>query len=621
MGKKQCQDLKIKPIKAQDLLIKTGENSMRYAYKLLIIAFIIAFTSKAVLAIEKSLEIVFDNTEITLSSSIRMDLVFYDSEDIPAPNIPDIQGLNISYLRSTDVISRIDGKTQKGKRHTYLIMPERVGVFEIGPINVSYGNIIYKSKQTEIRVISGLSRPAGYTADVIKEEEFRAKENVFLIATPERERVYVNELFQLTVALYYKDIQLTDIEYPVLEHEGFLMGEFTLPQASRKDVKGYNYRIITFRNNIFALRPGDLKLGPAKVSCNVLTSDSTRPAGMMESGAQRKSSLQPESSVRNITVLPLPQRERPGSFKGAVGDFDLSFDAKPEGYIETGQAIVLTMELSGKGNFKMVDAPAIEESEGFIFYSPTIESESDTSRVFKQILVPKTTLVTEIPEIEFSFFNPDTEKYVTIKKGPLEIKVFDTVTEKPQLIIEAPDRMIPRKVEEELIGEGIIYIKERSEKFRTKGAYLYNNKGFMAFQAVPIVLYFFTVFFYKRYKRFKEDISYARAKIAEKKARKGLRDAQSALNSEDIEMFYSSILECVQEYLGNKFNLPPGGITSDIADNILKSKNFDIAAIEAVKNFFSDCYLARFTPHRYEKKDMINTFCQAKKLVEYFKRI
>jgi hypothetical protein len=594
---------------------------MHYFRKLYIVLFLFLIMNTTVYAMAQKAELVLDNTEITLSGSIRMDIVFSEAEGMPEPEIPDIDGLRISHLRSTDVISRDAGRVLHGKRHTYLIMPEKPGDFEIGPFDFYYNNTAYRTEKVEISVVSGLSKSSDSAVESVKEEEFRVQENAFLIIAATKEEVYVNEQFQIAVALYYRDLQLTDIEYPTLEHEGFSMGEFNPPQASRKNIKNYDYRIVTFRNSIFAVRPGELQLGPARISCSSFIANPRQLTGIADEGSQKKSLFNLESIAKDITVLPLPQDQRPKNFKGAVGDFSLKLDIEPEGYIEVGEAIVLTMEISGKGNLYMIQAPVVEENEDFIFYDSIVENESKHNKIFKQTIVPKTAFVSEIPAVEFSFFRPESKEYITLRQGPTEIKVFDTIKEKASALIDAPDKSIVEKPEQEPIGEGIIYIKERPGLFRKKGAYLYKDKRFIMSQAIPAVLYFLTVVFYRRHKRFKEDIGYARSRIALKQARKGLRHAQALLDADDKEGFYSSVFSCIQEYLGNKFNLPPNGITQDIADKILKSRGVDNPVIENVTRFFSECYLARYTPGNYEKKHMSNTLAQAKKIIEYFKRI
>jgi len=588
--------------------------------KFILLILLIAITLP-VLAQQKDIEITLDNTEISLGASIRMDMVFDDAEDMPEPTMPEIKGLKISYLRSTDMISRLDGKIRRGRRHTYLIMPETTGVFTIGPFDFVYNGTEYVSKKIGIRITSGLSRPTELKPETASEEEFRAKENAFFIMVSDKDRVYVNEPFQIAAALYYKDIQVTDIEYPALDHEGLSIDEFKSPQASRKQIKGYDYRIITFKNTAFAIRPGDLKLGPAKISCSMYAADASRSTGLAAGSSQKKASLRLESTPRNITVLPLPQGGKPESFKGAVGNFQLSLDVKPEGYIKTGEAITLIMGVSGNGNFNMVSAPVIKENQAFIFYNPSIESETDSYKSFKQIIMPKENFIKEIPEIEFSFFDPIKEKYIILKKGPIAIQVFETEARQASTIIEARDKTIPEKIEQEPIGEGIIYIKETAGKLKGKGLRLYKDKTYLLLHLMPVFLYISIALLYKRHKRFKEDIRYARAKKAQRQARIGLKHAYSILSSGGVEKFYSYIFECIQEYFGNKFNLPHAGITSDVTERVLKSRNADPSVILQVKKFFDNCYLVRFTPYGYEKKDMLDTLEMAKMIIEYCRKI
>jgi hypothetical protein len=579
------------------------------------------FFSLPAFARQKDIDVTLDNTEISLGSSIRMDMVFYDTEDMPVPTIPEVDGLKISYLRSTDVISRINNRTIRGKRHTYLIIPGRPGIFTIGPLSFMHNGVEYSLEKINISTISGLLRAEDHKTETENEEEFRAKENAFLIIASDKDTVYINEIFQIAAVLYYKDIQLSDITYPSLSHEGFSIGEFKSPQASRKQIKSYDYRIVTFTNSAFAIRPGDLTLGPARIACSMYRPDSSRPSSLASTGMQKKIPLGLESTARSVTVLSLPNLNKPESFRGAVGDFQLSLDVQPKGYIKTGEAVTLLTSISGKGNFAVVSAPIIKEDKDFIFYSPSIENESDNYKSFKQVVIPKSSSVKEIPEIEFSFFNPETAEYVKLKKGPVAIQVFEAEAEKTPLIIEKRAKIVPDRIEQEPIGEGIIYIKEATPRFQVKGSRLYKDKIFLSLQILPLFLYLSIAFLYKRHRRLKEDICYARAKKAQKKAKAGLEQAYTILDSGNVEKFYAYIFECMQEYFGNKFNLPQAGITSDIVEKLLKSGDIDTSVIAQVRSFFDKCYLARFTPYGYEKEDMLDTLEAAKMIIEHCRDI
>lgn len=592
---------------------------MFYKFCFVLICSVIFFSVTTVSAQDKEIELVLDNTKILISGSIRMDLIFPNAEDIPAPELTEAKGLKISYLRSTDIISRSDGIFQHSIKHTYIIMPEQIGIFEIGPFNFKYNGVDYVSGKVGIQVSSGFSDIRPKSDNIIKEEESRSKDNIFLLMATDKKRVYVNQVFQIVVGLYYKDINLTDIQYPLLMHEGFSMDEFHAPQTSRKTIKGYNYRIITFRNSIFPLKSGNLKLGPAAIACNSQVLDVIASSGLADK-VFRKSSLQLESASKDISVLPIPEDGKPKSFDGAVGDFDFNLNIEPKGPVEVGDTIIITMEITGKGNLALLSAPSIDESEDYILYKPYLKKEGKAYRIFEQVLIPKVSTLEKIPQVRFSFFDPEEERFKTITKGHIEVKISERDKNEKPKIMEGPGN-IRSEPGQELLGRGIVYIKDLPGRFKQKGAYLYRDKRFLLFQSMPLLLYISMLVFCKRRERFQNDIRYARAKIADRQARKALKKARSLLNENSVEGFYISIFECLQEYFGNKFNLPSGGITSDIVDNVLKPKKFDESIITQVNRFFNDCDIAKFTPYRYDKKDMSRSFNQAKEIIGYFRKV
>lgn len=593
-----------------------------------------------VLAEDKSLEVNIDKDDIPLSGSIRLDLTFHGVKDMPAPGLPEIDGFKSTYLRSSNIISKSDGRILCSTRHTYVLMPNRSGLFKIGPFEFLHNGNRYISKQTTVRVLSGLPRLKEEEVEISAEERFRAKENAFLLIELDKDEVYVNELFPLYINLYYKDIWLTDIQYPTIQHEGFSLGEFRRPHKSRKSLKGYDYHVISFRNHIFATRPGELKLGPAILMCNLqipkskmgykeavesikkyASKDMFRKDVLKEIHERyKKHPFRLESIAKHITAIALPEAGKPYDFSGAVGNFRFKTQAEPRGYIKIGDAITVKMEISGKGNFAIISAPAIKEDEAFVLYEPYLKEEGETYKIFEQVLIPRTTALKEIPEVRFSFFNPEETKYITITQGPVPIKVVEIEKVKEAEIIEKPEG-IEVKPEEEVIGRDIIYIKDSPGRFKKSGAYLYKHSWFLFSQTLPFFLYLSTLVLYKRYQRLKNDIRYARHRVAYRKSKKGLDKAGSLLEYNRPEEFYNHLFSTMQEYFGDKFNLPSGGITAHIVDELLAPKGFEEAVLNKVRRFFKECDVARFTPGRHEKKDMMHTLSDAKVIVEYFRKV
>jgi len=564
---------------------------------------------------DKDLEVSLDSKEVTLGQSIRMDIVFPGVSEISEPDLPAIDGFNAEYLRSYNLVSKTDTGILRSKRFTYVLMPNKTGTFSIGPFEFPAGDDKFKSKKLAVRVVSSMEIKPDKSDSLSNEEKFMARDNIFLLIAAGKNKVYMNEVIPIAVGLYYKDLAISDIEYPLIEQKGFSIAEFRTPQVAKKDIKGYNYRIVTFKSKAFATKPGNIQLGPATIMCKIQTGTKDPLTGR-----KKKSSLNLESKTKDIEVLPFPSKGMPSNFSGAIGDFKFDIEVEPTGYVNIGDAITILMKITGSGNFDMLSAPDVREVEGLAVYDATLKSESEKAKVFELIVVPKDTGVKEIPEIGFSFFNPATEKYETIRRGPFRVNVYETEKSKEAKIIEKT-KEITIEPEREAIGKDIIYIKDVPGTLRQSDTYLCKDRGFLFFHLIPLLIYFTTLVAYKRHQKLKNDIRYARDKFAYKKVVKALKKVKSLIDTSNAEEFYASLYSAMQEYFGDKLNLPPGGITQDIADTTLKEKGIDPEGLLMVKTFFHDSDVARFTPAHSETKNMLVIFDRAEKIAVYFRNL
>jgi len=460
----------------------------------LAIFFLILFSTAVLCAAQGEIALKIDRDEIPLSGSIRLDLTFYGVKDMPPPQLPAIEGFKPTHLRSSDAVSRIDGGIVHSTRHTYVLMPERSGAFNIGPFDILYDGQRYLSKEVGVTVLGGAAERLPKEPGLTAQERINAREQAFLLIETEKDEVYVNEILHVGMGLYYRDMMLTDIRRPSLEHEGFSIGEFIAPVKSKKTIKGNTYNLVTFRSSVFATRPGDLKLGPAVLNSNRMDiSKAPSSKGSAASGAgaakygtsnilrdihqkYKKRPFRIESEAKDITALPLPADARPAGFNGAVGDFRFTLKLDPSGYVKTGQPLTLVMEISGKGNMDIVSPPAIGEGKDYILYEPILKEQTDSYKIFEQVLIPKTTAFKQVPAIAFSFFDPAKDAYRTISKGPLSVKVIEAHEAKEAEIQEKVEaaKTLPKK---EAIGRDIIYIKDAPGKFRKTGTYLYTQQA------------------------------------------------------------------------------------------------------------------------------------------------
>ena len=176
----------------------------------------------------------------------------------------------------------------------------------------------------------------------------------------------------------------------------------------QRNIQGTTYNFLNFRVPVTPTKSGDLTLGPATWSLNLVTRTdifgnpiSTTPAN-------------PSSDTLQFHVLPIPTNNVPAGFNGAVGQFSLAqFDAGPA-TVAVGDPITLKIRITGKGSFDSLSLSAEQLGwRDFKTYPPSRKFEStdplqiEGSKYFEQVISPENVGVKEIPAFAFSYFDPE----------------------------------------------------------------------------------------------------------------------------------------------------------------------------------------------------------------------
>ncbi len=136
-----------------------------------------------------------------------------------------------------------------------------------------------------------------------------------------------------------------------------------------------------------------------------------------------------KSAPVTIVVNPLPDKNIPQGFKGAVGKFKISSSLE-KNKISTDDAGNLMVEISGAGNLNLINAPLIKWPAGIDGYDPKITDQTDKTQVpvtgSKIFVFPFTANHIgdfTIDSISISFFDPSTQSYKSIRSLPLILHV------------------------------------------------------------------------------------------------------------------------------------------------------------------------------------------------------
>lgn len=147
-----------------------------------------------------------------------------------------------------------------------------------------------------------------------------------------------------------------------------------------------------------------------------------------------------------IQVAPVPLKGMPAGFSGAVGRFDIEMTLVNK-EVRAGEDACLSVVISGNGDLSKSKLPEIHKSfgNGLHFKSMTdsmehyikngsLGSEMEIECLFSAEKSGKYT----IAPIDFSYFDSEAGKYVTVTTPPLEIDVIDAVrvSEDPPVIMD-----------------------------------------------------------------------------------------------------------------------------------------------------------------------------------------
>jgi len=237
----------------------------------LIAAFICLLTAQA-FAKDINFSLSLDRDHIEVGDMVQLGLVFENTQSIPAPQLPDTPGLKMQYIGPSTQMTSINGRMSTSVTHRYRIIPIQTGTFTLGPFSFTYNNDNYSSAAANLVVVDRGQAPLQNTSQgkaVGGNEDINGK--IFIILSSQKNKVYVNEPFEITVKMYINQLSVRGIDYPVVNAHGLVFEPFTPPRQYREQLAGKIQDVVEFTTIAYASQQGQLTLGPAKMTAKVVT--------------------------------------------------------------------------------------------------------------------------------------------------------------------------------------------------------------------------------------------------------------------------------------------------------------------------------------------------------------
>ncbi len=514
-----------------------------------------------------------DKNHIGFGDSAILTVAVQGAQGASAPSIPGVNGLSFSGPSTQSSMSLNNGQFSQSVSYTYQVTPSRTGEFTIPGIEVIVGGKSYLTAPIKLVVEAGAAQND-------------SNQTLFARVLLPSKQVYIGQTMPLRVVVYSRsDVPLKGFDGFNYEAEGlgFKLQPNVKPGAPVVN-NGESFNVQIIDGAISPTRTGALTFGPCVLKAQLAVQKRGRSDWPFDDffGRVELSETPVTIEAVPIEVLPLPAEGRPGDFVGAIGEWKLDVTAKPT-EVAVGDPITFTIKISGSGNIDTVPAPKLGSLDGFKTYEPTIKTTKDDlnttgERVIQQVLIPKSVNVKELPEVRLAYFDPAAKTYRTSVQSPITL-VVKAGSGGQSTIIGGGGRLRP----EERLGQDIVYLKGEPGPAASPVPF-YATLPFWALNLMPVLALFGGIGWKRRTDKLRGDVAYARRARAARNARKLLAVATS----------YDEVQRALQNYLGDRLNIPAAGITASVVDEQLVPRGVNGELATQARACFEACDTARF---------------------------
>jgi hypothetical protein len=569
----------------------------RIQYCVLTLALFI-FTTVTLWAKGPAITAVLEPTEIALGDSAQL-TVTVNGQHASAPQIPPVQDLSFQHVGQSSEYQMINGAMSASVAHTYLVTTSRPGTFTIPKLRVGNGADAAESNPLVLKVLKragaataqpngsavspNLPAPAVNGASEDLPSVGRNEIGFLRIVAPKREFL-VGEMVPVELKAYFRaGVELRVDGLPQLSSDAFTMNKLgPQPARSQELINGEPFTVFTWPTAITAVKAGEYDMSvqiPTTVIVRRRAAHPRSPFGnsffddaFSDSffdqffGSATQKQIKLSSPGAKVKILSLPTENRPASFAGAVGAFDLAPAATPT-RASAGDPITLKVKITGRGNFDRVSAPSLNSADDWKIYKPSAKFEAEDSagyqgtKTFEMALVPQQSGKLEIPALEFSYFDPEPRAYVTRTTAPITIEV--TAGALSRLPLAAADAaQAPAKNDPAPSAtDGLAPNKLDAGSFSSTLRPWVLNPWFASAVLLPVAAMAASLTLHRRRERLANDPRRALACAASRAVRERLDAMESALRSGDAQGFFLAAREALQHRLSARLGLPAHAIT------------------------------------------------------------
>jgi hypothetical protein len=515
-------------------------------------------------------------------------LVTVNGTSSAKPLQPTGKGLEFTYRGQSSQMQWINGKSSLTIIFTYMVQADKPGKHTIDPVRVAVDGKEFASQPLSCTVLPASSTAGSSQGSATTQSSHAARLRSgdadkigFMRLTPSRETIYPGQLVPVVISAYFRQgLRVTLNSNPRLAGNDFILHSVDeKPVQVEKQINGEDYIELRWNGAVSPIKQGKFPL-EFELDATLLVRVNNRrrqndPFGSIFGrdpffddffARYTKRAVKLASPKKQLVVKPLPEKDRPADFKGAIGAFGLAVAADPRNG-KAGDPITLTMVISGTGNFDLVESPRLNEATGWKTYPATDnfveEQPGRGKKTFEQAIVPTVSTIAAIPEVNFSYFDPDLEEYVTLHSKPIPLTLQqgstptttapdakepqDDKTEQPKQLQDEPDKFIPLHTEPGTFVRQIIP--------------LYKKPLFQLVSGFSALCLLISLPLHLRRKRLENNPQILLHKKLNQSLATHFHEMKQAMDGDDQKRFIRHCQQAIQEYLALEWGVSARAIT------------------------------------------------------------
>ncbi|MFP4470582.1 MAG: BatD family protein [Bacteroidales bacterium] len=529
------------------------------------------------------------------------------------PDFTDFQVLTGPNTSTSSSVQIINGQVSRETSYvfTYILQATKEGTFTIPAATIQYDGRKLSSNPLTVKVTKGAGRSGQAGSGSASADD---KADVFLRAVVNNTTPYLGQEVILTYKLYFNN--------QIVQHDGFQKissfpgfwaknlhdNQRDIP-TTKETYNGKVYNVAEVRKfAIFPQRTGEITIEPGETNLTVrVKSESRRKSSdpffdsffndpFFNSRYQDVEEEVASNSLK-INVKPLPPKNKPAGFSGAVGSFSASSEIDLT-QVKTNEAINLKLTLRGKGNIQLIDALDVKFPPDFEVYDPEVSSNIKTTvngvsgtRTFQYLIIPRNPGDFTIEPADFSYFDPARGDYITVDMPEYNINV-----ERGEG--QAADVTYSGINQEDIqyIGQDIRHLRLPPYELRPIGSFFFRSQTYFFLLAGPLLVFIVVLIIWRKSVKRRSNIALMKNKKATKVARKRLNLAYKFMKEGKENEFYVEISRALWGYLSDKLNIPRAELSMENVKERLSKKSVNQETISQFITTLENTEYARFAP-------------------------